>query len=98
MKSGLIPRLVSTLASHAALAQQTADARAQHEALAHLLQCKNELRHLTRLVEKAELADATSASSSLEKCIEKAPEPLAKSEIMADIKVRLLRHVAVTQA
>ncbi|KAI0697828.1 hypothetical protein C8T65DRAFT_614507 [Cerioporus squamosus] len=85
-QSGLIPTLVTTLASHAALAQQHADARAQHDALAHLLQCRNELRHLTRLVEKAELADAMRASSSLQKYIEQAPEPLSKSRVMADMQ------------
>ncbi|RPD59040.1 hypothetical protein L226DRAFT_510672 [Lentinus tigrinus ALCF2SS1-7] len=85
-QSGLIPNLVTTLASHAALAQENADVRAQHAALAHLLRCRNELRHLTGLVQKAELADATRASSSLGKCIDDAPEPLAKSEVMADMK------------
>ncbi|KAI0794459.1 hypothetical protein C8Q74DRAFT_1195156 [Fomes fomentarius] len=85
-QSGLILNLVSTLTSHAALAQETADARAQHGALAHLLHCRDGLRNLTRLVEKAELADATKASASLEGIVASAPEPLSKSEILADMK------------
>lgn len=88
LKSGLIPNLMSSLTSHAALAQQTADARAQHGALAHLLQCREGLRDFTRLVEKGELADATKASASLEGIIASAPEPLSKSEILTDMKVR----------
>ena len=88
VKSGLIPHLVSTLTDHAALARETADARARHAALDHLLQCREELRRLTRLVEKAELADATKACSSLEGMMASAPKPVLESEVLADMKVR----------
>ncbi|KAH9913967.1 uncharacterized protein BXZ73DRAFT_106752 [Epithele typhae] len=87
-QSGLVPTLVNTLTSHAAVAQNAADARARHHALAHLLQSRNELRRLTRLVEKAELADATVACASLGKMIAEAPPPLLKSEVMGDMKRR----------
>ena len=43
---------------------------------------------MTRLVEKAELADAITTCSSLEGIFAAAPEALLKSEIMADMKVR----------
>ncbi|KAI0738508.1 hypothetical protein C8Q80DRAFT_1205833 [Daedaleopsis nitida] len=85
-QSGLVPNVITALANHAALAQETMDARTQHVALAHLARCRNELRHLTRLVERAELADATKVCSSLEAVISAAPEPLLKSEVMADIR------------
>ncbi|TBU47577.1 hypothetical protein BD309DRAFT_951562 [Dichomitus squalens] len=84
--SGLIPNLLNSLISHAKVAQETADARAQHAALSHLLHCRNELRRLTRLVEKAELADATMACASLGRLFADAPEPLVRSEVMADMK------------
>ena len=86
-KSGLIPSLVNSLISHARVAQEAADARAQHAALSHLLQCRQELSRLTRLVEKAELADAISACTSLETTLADAPESLLRSEVLADIKV-----------
>ena len=86
-KSGLIPGLIDSLTGHARIAQEASDARAQHGALNHLLQCRNELRRLTCLVEKAELADATTACSSLEGMFANAPEALSKSNVMADMKV-----------
>ncbi|PIL24678.1 hypothetical protein GSI_12562 [Ganoderma sinense ZZ0214-1] len=85
-KSGLIPNLVDSLTSHTTVAQEATDARVQHNALGHLLQYRNELRRLTRLVEKAELADATTACSSLEGMLAAAPEALSKSDLMADMK------------
>ncbi|KAL1941263.1 hypothetical protein VTO73DRAFT_7475 [Trametes versicolor] len=85
-QSGLVPNLLSTLTSHAKLAQEVADARSRHDALAHLLRCRNELKRLTRLVEGGELPEATTAGSSLEESISRAPEPLQRSEVMADLK------------
>ncbi|KAI0642247.1 hypothetical protein C8Q79DRAFT_917367 [Trametes meyenii] len=87
-ESGLIPRLLSTLASHSALAQEAVDARARHDALSHLLQCRNELKRLTQLVEEGELPDATRSGASLDGTIGGAPKPLQSSEVMSDLKRR----------
>lgn len=93
VKSGLVPSLLSTLKGHAKLAQDAADARSRHDALAHLLRCRNELKRLTRLVEGGELPEATAAGSSLEESISHAPEPLQRSEVMADLKVRVSSYL-----
>ncbi|KAI0629379.1 hypothetical protein C8Q77DRAFT_1202629 [Trametes polyzona] len=85
-ESGLVPNLLRTLTSHSALAQEVADARARHDALAHLLQCRNELKRLTRLVEEGELPDATKAGASLDALISSAPSPLQQSEVMGDLR------------
>lgn len=89
-KTGLVPNLIHNLTGHAAIAQDASDARSQHNALSHLLKCRNELRRLTRLVEKAELADATRTCASLKEMMAGAPEPLLQSEVMTDMKVRRL--------
>ncbi|OSD04787.1 hypothetical protein PYCCODRAFT_1433123 [Trametes coccinea BRFM310] len=87
-QSGLVPNLLTNLRSHSALAQETADARARHGALAHLLRCRDELRQLTQLVEEGELPQATQAHASLQNTLRDAPEALQRSEIMADVKRR----------
>ncbi|KAI0352169.1 hypothetical protein OH77DRAFT_1523623 [Trametes cingulata] len=87
-ESGLIPSLLTTLTTHSTLAQEAADARARHAALAHLLRCRDELKHLTQLVEQGQLPDATGAGTSLERAIAEAPEPLQRSEVMSDLKRR----------
>ncbi|KAH9846124.1 hypothetical protein C2E23DRAFT_605268 [Lenzites betulinus] len=85
-ESGLVPNLLNTLTRHSKLAQEAADARAKHGALAHLLRCRDELRRLTRLVEEGELPDATKAGVVLEETITNAPEALQRSNIMSDLK------------
>ena len=87
-KTGLVPNLIHHLTGHAATAQDAADARSQHNVLSYLLKCRNELRRLTRLVEKAELADATRTCTSLKEMMAGAPEPLLQSGVMNDMKVR----------
>ncbi|KAH9893391.1 hypothetical protein C8Q73DRAFT_746134 [Cubamyces lactineus] len=83
---GLVPNLLNTLRSHSALAQETEDARTKHDALAHLLQCRTELRHLTRLVDEGELPEATKVCASLQTVVADAPDALQRSEVMSDLK------------
>ncbi|KAI9062498.1 hypothetical protein FKP32DRAFT_1666937 [Trametes sanguinea] len=87
-QSGLVPNLLTNLRSHSALAQETADARARHDALAHLLRCRDELRQLTRLVEEGELPRATEAHATLQDTLRDAPEALQRSEVLTDVKRR----------
>ncbi|KAI0773308.1 hypothetical protein BD413DRAFT_541034 [Trametes elegans] len=87
-ESGLVPNLITTLTSHSALAQASADARARHGALAHLLRCRDALEQLERLAEDGQLPDATRAGASLEGMLSDAPEPLRRSEVMSDLKRR----------
>ncbi|KAI0675819.1 hypothetical protein C8Q78DRAFT_1006690 [Trametes maxima] len=87
-ESGLVPSLLSVLTSHSTLTQETADARARHDALSHLLQCRNELKRLTRLVEEGELPDATKFGASLDGTIISAPASLQSSEVMSDLMRR----------
>ena len=89
-QSGLVPSLVNALTSHAELAQDTADFRAQHLALSHLLKCREELRRCTCLVENAELAAAATACASLGAMIASVSEPLQQSEVMVDMQVRVI--------
>ncbi|KAI0333860.1 hypothetical protein GY45DRAFT_188370 [Cubamyces sp. BRFM 1775] len=87
-QSGLVPNLLNTLRSHSALAQETEDARTKHDALAHLLRCRNELRRLIRLVDEGELPEATKVCASLQTIVADAPNSLQRSKIMSDLKRR----------
>ncbi|KAI0831808.1 hypothetical protein BC628DRAFT_1349864 [Trametes gibbosa] len=87
-ESGLVPTLLDTLTSHSALAQEVADARAKHDAFAHLFRCWDELKRLTRLVEEGELPGATKAGVALEETITHAPEALQRSNVMSDLRRR----------
>lgn len=90
LKSGLVPGLTTSLTQHASLARDAADADVRYNAVAHLLQCRSQLRHLAGLVRDGRLDEAVVACNALEKAIVDPPRPLNESEVMLDMKVCVL--------
>ncbi|KAG6888664.1 hypothetical protein C0995_006782 [Termitomyces sp. Mi166 len=85
-ETGLIPSLVRTLAEHAKLAEQAAEARVEHEALSHLLACRTSLKSLENLVEDGKLSEAVGACREVETLFQSTPTYLDETRVMMDVR------------
>jgi centromere/kinetochore protein ZW10 len=87
MQSGLIPTLIKSLTTHAALAQQSSNATITNDSLSHLQRCKSEFDSLSSLVQTGRLPEAVEASRGLGALLDEAPIPLNQADIMNDMMV-----------
>jgi protein transport protein DSL1/ZW10 len=87
-KTGIIPKLVRELSSHASLAQKTADAAAAYSALAHLSICRQHYQSMTSLAFEGKLANAVREVHALEDALVASPTPLRQSGIFGQLQVR----------
>lgn len=104
-QTGIISTLLDNLTDHANLAQESADAKVEYEALSQLLECKTSFQALTSLVEIGKLPEAVKACDHLNALLEGAPVYLSRTNVMVDIRVRqeiayppqLLTHVGLDE-
>jgi protein transport protein DSL1/ZW10 len=87
-QTGIISTLVRDLGRHAELAQESLDASVKYEAISHLQQCQASLKSLESLIEAGKLPDAVQAHVDMDSWFEQAPEPLSRTDVMLDAKVR----------
>ena len=73
---------------HAALAQDTSDAKAIHEALSYLLQCRNSYSSVVSLVSAGKLPEAVNESANMQQLLNGLPESLKQTPVIEDVKVR----------
>ncbi|KAG8684796.1 hypothetical protein FRC09_015141, partial [Ceratobasidium sp. 395] len=89
-QSGLLPTLLTTLATHSALAQRTSDANVLEAAVAYIARCRDEFKALSTLVEDGHLPAAVRKADEAQVLIQSAPRPLERSAVMSDLS-RLAR-------
>ena len=78
---------MTTLTVHAALAQDTSDAEAIHEALSYLLQCRNAYSFVVSLVSAGKLPEAVKESANMQQLLDGLPESLKQTAVIEDLKV-----------
>ena len=78
---------MTSLSVHAALAQDTSDAEAIHEALSYLLQCRNAYSSLVSLVSAGKLPEAVNESVNMQQLLDGLPESLKQTAVIEDLKV-----------
>lgn len=88
MKTGLVPRLITNLTRHAALAQEAKDAAIKQAAVSHLAQCRTALQKLEHLVKDGRLPDAMAECTEIESLLAQTPPPLEETQLLTDVKVR----------
>jgi len=86
-QSGLVPTLVQTLTTHAALAQQSTNAVITHNALSHLQRCRSKFNSPSSLVQAGRLPEAVETSGGLDALLDEAPMPLSQADVIHDLKV-----------
>lgn len=86
-QTGIISTLLDNLTNHANLAQESADAKVQYEALSQLLQCKTSFESLASLIEAGKLPEAVEACDHLNALLEGVPMNLSRTNVMMDVKV-----------
>ena len=79
--------MVRALTAHATLAQESTDAKVNHEALSHLIQYRSSFASLSSLVEAGKLPEAVRDCERLERLLEGMPVPLKQTDVMVDLKV-----------
>ncbi|KAJ1306749.1 hypothetical protein OPQ81_007735 [Rhizoctonia solani] len=84
-QTGLLPSVLTTLTAHSTLAQDTQDAKVLHNALVHLIRCRNEFKALSTLVEDGHLPAAVRKSEEAQSLIQSAPQPLGRSAVIKDL-------------
>ncbi|KAG9097061.1 hypothetical protein FS749_007121 [Ceratobasidium sp. UAMH 11750] len=89
-QSGLLPTLLTTLATHSALAQRTSDAKVLETTVAYIARCRDEFKALSTLVEDGHLPAAVRKADEAQSLIQSAPRPLERSAVMSDLS-RLAR-------
>lgn len=90
IQSGLVQTLLAALTRHARLAQEALDASVKRQNLVHLLGLKEKYDNLTALVHRGQLPEAVGAATGLDSELHVCPEPLARSSVMVELRVRLL--------
>ncbi|KAG5636865.1 hypothetical protein H0H81_006587 [Sphagnurus paluster] len=85
-ETGIIPTLIESLQKHAKLAQESLDARVEHEALSHLLKCRTALRSLEDLIEEGNLSQAVAECKSMETILQATPAHLNETSIVGDLR------------
>ena len=88
VQSGLVPTLLATLTRHARLAQDALDASVKRRNLVYLHRLKQEYDNLSTLANQGRLQEAVCAASGLESELKDAPEPLTRSSVMVELRVR----------
>ena len=78
---------MTSLTVHAALAQDTSDAEAIHEALSYLLQCRNAYSSVMSLVSAGKLPEAVKESANIQQLLDGLPESLKQTAVIEDLKV-----------
>jgi centromere/kinetochore protein ZW10 len=78
---------VASLTVHAALAQDTSDAEAIHEALSYLLQCRNAYSSVVSLVSAGKLPEGVKESASMQQLLDGLPDSLKQTAVIEDLKV-----------
>ena len=78
---------MTTLTTHAALAQDTSDAEAIHEALSYLLECRNAYSSVVSLVSAGKLPEAVKESANVQQLLDGLPESLKQTTVAEDLKV-----------
>jgi protein transport protein DSL1/ZW10 len=78
---------VTSLTVHAALAQDTSDAEAIHEALSYLLQCRNAYSSVVSLVSAGKLPEAVKESANMQQLLDGLPDSLKQTAVIEDLKV-----------
>ena len=78
---------MTSLTVHAALAQDTSDAEAIHEALSYLLQCRNAYSSVVSLVSAGKLPEAIENSANMQRLLDGLPESLKQTVAIEDLKV-----------
>ena len=78
---------MTSLTVHAALAQDTSDAEAIHEALSYLLQCRNAYASVVSLVSAGKLPEAVEESANIQQLLDGLPDSLKQSAVIEDLKV-----------
>jgi centromere/kinetochore protein ZW10 len=73
---------------HAALALDSSDAEAVHEALSYLLQCRNTYSSVVSLVSAGKLPEAVKESVNVQHLLDGLPESLKQTTVIEDLKVR----------
>ena len=87
VQEGILPTLVTSITVHAALAQDTSDAEAIHEALSYLLQCRNAYSSVVSLVSTGKLPEAVKESANMQRLLDGLPESLKQTAVIEDLKV-----------
>ncbi|KAF8634600.1 hypothetical protein AX17_004189 [Amanita inopinata Kibby_2008] len=93
-ESGLIPTVTQSLATHAALAQETTNASVWYQALSHLSKCRDRYKELETLIQSGRLPDARHTCAELDVLLNSAPVALERAKVMADCK----RNASAKQA
>ena len=78
---------MTSLTVHAALAQDTSDAEAIHEALSYLLQCRNAYSFVASLVSAGKLPEAVKESANMQQLLDGLPDSLKQTVVVEDVKV-----------
>ncbi|QRV74043.1 centromere/kinetochore protein zw10 [Ceratobasidium sp. AG-Ba] len=89
-QSGLLPTLLTTLATHSTLAQRASDAEILEVAVSYIARCRDEFKELSALVEDGHLPAAVRKADEAQSLVQSAPRPLERSAIMHDLS-RLAR-------
>ncbi|EPQ56262.1 hypothetical protein GLOTRDRAFT_115586 [Gloeophyllum trabeum ATCC 11539] len=84
-ESGLIPRLLQDLASHASVAQEATNTSVKLETLEHLALCRKEYTNFTFSLGEGKLPEAKSSCLNLQKLVMEAPPPLTQAKVFKDL-------------
>lgn len=79
--------MVTSLTAHAALAQDSSDAEAIHEALSYLLHCRNAYSSVMSLVSAGKLPEAVKESAVVQQLLDGLPDSLRQTTVIEDLKV-----------
>ena len=90
LQSGLVPTLLATLTRHARLAQEALDTSVKRQNLVHLFGLKQKYDNLTTLAHQGHLPEAVGAAAALESELHASPEPLTRSTVMVELRVRFI--------